>query len=43
MKPGYKQTEVGVIPVEWEVSPVRKKGEVITGKATPLSQNEERL
>ncbi len=33
MKPGYKQTEVGVIPEEWEVCPVRDKGEVITGKA----------
>ena len=23
MKPGYKQTEVGVIPEEWEVKPLR--------------------
>ena len=33
VKPGYKQTEVGVIPEEWEVAPVRQKGEVLTGKA----------
>ena len=31
--PGYKHTEVGVIPEEWEVSPVRQKGDVLTGKA----------
>jgi type I restriction enzyme S subunit len=37
LKPGYKQTEVGVIPVEWEVSTVRKKGEVLTGKALAAS------
>ncbi len=30
---GYKQTEVGIIPQEWEVCPVRQKGEVLTGKA----------
>jgi len=33
VKPGYKQTEVGVIPEEWEDCPVRQKGEVVTGKA----------
>ena len=37
MKPGYKQTEVGLIPEEWEVSPVRQKGEVITGKALAVN------
>ena len=31
--PGYKQTEMGVIPYEWEVCPVSQKGEVLTGKA----------
>jgi len=30
---GYKQTEVGVIPEDWEVSAVGEKGEVVTGKA----------
>ena len=24
VKPGYKQTEVGVIPEDWEVSPLEK-------------------
>ena len=24
VKPGYKQTEVGVIPEEWEVKPLRR-------------------
>ena len=33
MKPGYKQTEVGVIPDDWDVCQVRQKGEVVTGKA----------
>jgi type I restriction enzyme S subunit len=30
---GYKQTEVGLIPEEWEVMAVRQMGEVLTGKA----------
>ena len=30
---GYKRTEVGVIPEEWNVCSVRQKGEVTTGKA----------
>ncbi|MFM8717506.1 MAG: restriction endonuclease subunit S [Spartobacteria bacterium] len=37
MKPGYKQTEVGVIPEDWEVAPVRQKGEVVTGKALAVN------
>jgi type I restriction enzyme S subunit len=37
LPPGYKQTEVGVIPEEWEVSPVRQKGEVLTGKALAVN------
>ncbi len=37
MKTGYKQTEVGVIPEEWEVCPVRQKGEVFTGKALAVN------
>ena len=31
--PGYKRTEVGVIPEDWEPWPVGRMGEVITGKA----------
>jgi type I restriction enzyme S subunit len=34
---GYKLTEVGVIPEQWEVCPVRQKGEVITGKALAVN------
>ena len=31
--PGYKQTEVGVLPQDWEVQPIGCMGEVVTGKA----------
>jgi len=34
---GYKLTEVGVIPEDWEVSPVFQKGEVLTGKALAVN------
>ncbi|MFJ4086089.1 restriction endonuclease subunit S [Pseudomonas psychrophila] len=37
VKPGYKQTEVGVIPEDWEVCPVLQKGEVVTGKALAVN------
>lgn len=37
VKTGYKQTEVGVIPEEWDVCPVRQKGEVVTGKALAVN------
>ena len=30
MKPGYKQTEVGVIPQEWEVNPFTQVTDLIT-------------
>jgi type I restriction enzyme, S subunit len=33
VKPGYKQTEVGVMPEAWDVSSVAEMGEVVTGKA----------
>ena len=33
LKPGYKQTEVGVIPEDWEICPVEKKGQVTAEKA----------
>lgn len=33
MRPGYKETEVGVIPEDWDVFAVRQMGEVVTGKA----------
>jgi type I restriction enzyme S subunit len=33
LKPGYKQTEVGVIPNEWEVHPIGKVFRLINGRA----------
>jgi type I restriction enzyme S subunit len=33
LKVGYKHTELGDIPTDWEVWPVKRMGEVITGKA----------
>ncbi|MEI8243426.1 MAG: hypothetical protein WCI17_09195 [bacterium] len=33
MKPGYKQTEVGVIPVEWEVHSLREVTQIRSGIA----------
>lgn len=33
VKPGYKKTETGIIPDDWEVFAVREKGQVLTGKA----------
>ena len=32
VKPGYKQTEVGVIPEEWEVKPLQEVGKFAKGK-----------
>ncbi len=37
MKPGYKQTEVGVIPEEWEVKPLRDLATIATGNTPPTS------
>ena len=35
VKPGYKQTEVGPIPEDWDVKPAKRlhSGEVRAGKA----------
>jgi type I restriction enzyme S subunit len=38
LKPGYKQTEVGVIPEEWEVKPLGELGKW-KGGMTPSMQN----
>ncbi len=32
MRPGYKQTEVGVIPKDWEFVPIGKAGQVLGGR-----------
>lgn len=37
LKPGYKQTEVGVVPEDWDVSSVGEKGQVIAGKALAVN------
>ena len=37
VRPGYKVTEVGVIPEDWEVRPVSAVGEVLTGKALAVN------
>ena len=35
LKPGYKQTELGVIPEEWEVKPLESFAKVTSGKRLP--------
>jgi type I restriction enzyme S subunit len=37
VKPGYKQTEVGVIPVEWQVKCLREVATIATGNTPPTS------
>lgn len=39
MRPGYKQTEVGVIPEEWEVSTVGREFSVQLGKMLDAERN----
>ncbi|MBD2214102.1 hypothetical protein H6G27_30180 [Nostoc linckia FACHB-104] len=41
LKPGYKQTEMGVIPEDWEVQDVQNIGQIRTGPfGTLLKANE---
>jgi type I restriction enzyme S subunit len=42
MKPGYKQTEVGVIPEDWEVPTLGSLGSVIRG-ASPRPKGDKRF
>lgn len=35
--PGFKKTEVGAIPEDWEIGSVASKGEVVTGKALAVN------
>ena len=37
VKPGYKRTDVGVIPEGWDVCSVRQMGDVTTGKALAVN------
>ncbi len=39
LKPGYKQTEVGVIPEEWEMSSVGREYEIKLGKMLDAEKN----
>jgi len=39
LKPSYKQTEVGVIPEEWEVSTVGREFEIKLGKMLDAEKN----
>jgi type I restriction enzyme S subunit len=39
VKPGYKQTEVGVIPEEWDVSSVGREYEIKLGKMLDAEKN----
>jgi len=39
VKPGYKQTEVGVIPEEWEVSTVGREFDIKLGKMLDAKKN----
>ena len=38
MKPGYKQTEVGVIPEEWEVEPLGELSDFVTSGSRGWAQ-----
>ncbi len=37
-RPGYKMTEIGEIPEEWNISTLKEAGKVVTGK-TPSTKN----
>jgi len=39
LRPGYKQTEVGVIPKDWEVKPLKEFAAVKGGKRLPLGRS----
>ncbi len=39
VKPGYKQTEVGVIPEDWEAKPLDSTAFVTSGKRLPLGRS----
>lgn len=41
LKPGYKQTEVGVIPEDWEVSSLGEIGNIKTGPFGTLLKADE--
>ena len=40
VRPGYKQTEVGVIPENWEVKPFQSLATIERGKFTVRPRND---
>ena len=42
MKPGYKQTDVGVIPEGWEVTALEKLAHIERGRFTARPRNDPR-
>ena len=40
VKPGYKQTEIGVIPEDWEVSPAKNLMKIETGSRNTEDKSE---
>ena len=40
LKPGYKQTEVGVIPEEWEVKPLAAVVDFLDGRRRPVKDSD---
>ncbi len=40
LKPGYKLTEVGVIPAEWEVKPLGEVTEFLDGRRRPVKDSD---
>ena len=40
VRPGYKKTEVGVIPEEWEVKPLREAVEFLDGRRRPVKDSD---
>ena len=39
VRPGYKQTEVGIIPEDWDVKKIEEIGWVTSGKRLPLGSS----
>jgi type I restriction enzyme S subunit len=40
VKPGYKQTEVGVIPENWEVRPLSEVADFLDGQRRPVKDTD---
>ena len=40
LKPGYKQTEAGIIPIEWEIQPLGDVIEFLDGRRRPVKDSD---